>query len=406
MQRLSSAERLLRTIRGEPVDRIPILSPLDWTPMAREIEPGSWRDEPNYRGLVPLVAENCDFLVDLVVPEGSAAAERIEGQGGYETIAGGIFDRRFFLIPPEQVEVAEEETRDGQRSVAYLVHTPKGDLREVDEFPTDIDTTWASEPLIKEPEDVKRILSVPYRFDRPNLDAFFARREQLGDRGLAQIFVSSCITHISRMTGLQQFLEWVVTERPLIDRMLEEIYPRVQERLRYVLDHGAGPVFHFGGSEQATPPLMSNRLFDELVVKYDAPLMKMVRDAGKIVHVHCHGRVNTVLDRFIEMGVQFLDPVEPPPQGDTDLAEAKRRAAGRMTLIGNIEMVDLETETPDVIEERVRDAVCLGGRGHFILSASDFTISRVSDRMRENIRCFVEAGIKYGPFDGSNPCPC
>lgn len=67
MQRLSSAERLLRTIRGEPVDRIPILSPLDWTPIAREIEPGSWRDESNYRSLAPLVAENCDFLVDLVV---------------------------------------------------------------------------------------------------------------------------------------------------------------------------------------------------------------------------------------------------------------------------------------------------------------------------------------------------
>ena len=155
MQRLSSAERLLRTIRGEPVGRIPILSPLDWAPVAREIEPGSWRDEPNYRGLVPLVAESCDFLVDLVVPEGCPIA-----------------------------------------------------------------------------------------------------------------------------------------------------------------------------------------------------------------------------------------------------------LTGRMTLIGNIEMVDLETETPEVIEERVRDAVCLGGRDHFILSASDFTISRVSDRMRENIRRFVEAGIKYGILHGSNPCLC
>ena len=55
MRKLSSAERLLRTVRGEPVDRVPILSPLDWTPLSPDPAAGSWRDEPNYHSLIPFV---------------------------------------------------------------------------------------------------------------------------------------------------------------------------------------------------------------------------------------------------------------------------------------------------------------------------------------------------------------
>ena len=41
------------------------------------------------------------------------------------------------------------------------------------------------------------------------------------------------------------------------------------------------------------------------------------------IHVHCHGNVGTLLDSFVAMGVDSTDPVEPPPQGDIDIAEAK-----------------------------------------------------------------------------------
>ncbi len=147
---------------------------------------------------------------------------------------------------------------------------------------------------------------------------------------------------------------------------------------------------------------MSKRSFDEFIVKYEGRLWDLVRKAGKTVWVHCHGRAATVLDRFISGGVQLLDPVGTPTAGNIDIGPAKEQAAGAgMTLIGNIEMSDLPTCTPDEIEARVKKAVCDGGPKHFILAATDFAISRVDDHMRENIIRMIDTGLKFGTFNSS-----
>lgn len=63
-------------------------------------------------------------------------------------------------------------------------------------------------------------------------------------------------------------------------------------------------------------------------MKVDSKGLNVIHDAGRLAWVHCHGKMNPVLDRFIEMGVDCLNPVEPPPMGDILLSDAKRRAGG------------------------------------------------------------------------------
>jgi uroporphyrinogen-III decarboxylase len=290
------------------------------------------------------------------------------------------------------------------RCVRYRVQTPNGDLLATDGVkPGVVDTVWELEPLVKDVEDAEKLLSVPYRFDKPDLSPFFAARKRLGDRGVAAIFVTTPMVMVTRVTGLQKFMEWSLLERPLVDRLIETAWERVAERLQFVLEQGVGPLIRIGGCEQATPPLMSNRDFDEFIVKYEGRLWQMVRRAGPktghILWVHCHGKIATVLDRFIEGGVQLLEPAEPPPQGDIELAEAKRRAAsGPMTLMGNIEVSDLEKCSADEIEAQVRRAICEGGRQRFILGASAQAVSAIDNHLRANMVRFIEAGVKYGTF--------
>jgi uroporphyrinogen-III decarboxylase len=404
MQRLSSKERILRTLAGQPTDRIPIFAPIPWHPLSPDPTPEEWKAQPNYRQLISLAAEFCDFYVTLDIPERNPLEVRGES-ARIHGIPTGVFDRRFFLTPAERVEVFERGKRDGCEYTAYRVHTPKGDLTTLDAVIPGVDTLWSLEPLIKDVDDAEKILSVPYRFDPPDLIDYITNLERLGERGVAVCFVSSPLVMVSRMMDFQTFLEWTVTERALLERMLQTIQERLAERLAYVLEKGVGPIIRFGGCEQATPPMMSRRFFDELVVKYEAPLWRMVREAGRVLWVHCHGKVSTVLERFLELGVQMLDPVEPPPQGDIHLAEAKRQAArGPMTLVGNIEMSDLQMSSEEEVEQKVSEAICRGGREHFILGVSDVTISAVNDRLRDNITRFVEAGIRYGTFGNDSPC--
>jgi len=392
--KLSSKDRLLRTIAGEPVDRVPIWPPVPWHPLAPAPRPGTWQASSNYQDLVSLAEQHGDLLVGLGITERSSAPEPI-GASGRPAFA--LFERRFFLCPPDRIDVTETTRPDGSRAMEYRIRTPKGELRGRDETRAGMDTVWQIEPLVKDTEDAERLLSVPYRFDGADLSACFAGAERLGDRGLPYVWLSSPVVMVTHVIGLQRFLEWTITERRLLDRMIQAIYERVAERLQCAVDAGAGQIYRIGGCEQATPPLMSKRLFDCFVLGYERPLWQMVRKAGKIVWVHCHGKIATVLDDFVDGGVQMLDPVEPPPQGDIEIAEAKARARrGPMTLVGNIEWNALQHREPDEIEAAVQRAICDGGHQHMILGASADAISEPDERLVRNIRRFFESGLRYG----------
>ena len=57
---------------------------------------------------------------------------------------------------------------------------------------------------------------------------------------------------------------------------------------------------------------------------------------------------------------------------------------------------DGEDAEPDEIEEKVRRAVCDGGKAHTILYPSAVGISMVGERYRDNAIRYIEAGLKYG----------
>ena len=144
--------------------------------------------------------------------------------------------------------------------------------------------------------------------------------------------------------------------------------------------------------------MMSPAQWEQWVVPYDGEIMRMIRerDSATLIHVHCHGRVGTLLESFIAMGVNSTDPVEPPPQGDIEFADAKRLAAGRLTLYGNMEFVDMERATPDEIEAKVRHAIEDGGKQHTVLYPSAAPHERHTERFLANAERYIQAGLKYG----------
>ena len=75
------------------------------------------------------------------------------------------------------------------------------------------------------------------------------------------------------------------------------------------------------------------------------------------------GETEGVLESFVEMGCDCLNPVEPPPMGDVTLAEAKARVGDKMALEGNIQQGDFYRCTPEEMEELVKTAIREGAPG-------------------------------------------
>ncbi|MGD8237083.1 MAG: hypothetical protein PVH68_00905, partial [Armatimonadota bacterium] len=158
---LSSAERLMRTIRWEQADRVPMLSPVPLNPIQWRAAPPTegWQAEPKFREVAELALEHCDFFIR---PRGMPP----------------LFDRRFLLIPREYIEVESRERVGDRVVVTTRVRTPRGDLRTKDEHEPGISTGWYTEPLLKDKDDVERLLSVPFEFDEPDLTECRAASEE------------------------------------------------------------------------------------------------------------------------------------------------------------------------------------------------------------------------------------
>ena len=113
--------------------------------------------------------------------------------------------------------------------------------------------------------------------------------------------------------------------------------------------------FYSGGPEVATPPLMAPRLFTRFVTPYQKKIVGILHKHGFLAGIHCHGRVRLVLDDLLEIGMDTLEPIEPPNQGDITLRELLKKVAGRICLMGHIQDQDFYRLPPGGMRQKVRE---------------------------------------------------
>ncbi len=386
-----SSRRVMAAYRSGGMDRIPIASPISWSPLSdvdRE-RPGGWRGRPEFIEVARMVQEHCDPMPPCnTVP--------------YPNVFGGVSYWRFLQAPSESIETRPPEQLSASRwRHTTVLHTPKGDLSWSYDKDDCIETQWDRVKPIRSPSDVERMLSAPYRFDPPapeEFEPFRKYRKEAGPYCLGGGHICSMVAMLVGMMPYEMVLEWVLTEPTLIKALAHAWLERTRPKVEFLLDRGVGPFWHFNGVERACPPMMGPKQWEELVLPYDGEIVRLIRerDPGSLIHVHCHGKVGRLLPLFLAMGVDSTDPVEPPPQGDIRFKDARGLVGDRMTLYGNIEFLDMERCTPGEIEEKVRAAIEDGGRERTVLYPSATPHEQHSGRFTANAIRYIEAGLRYG----------
>jgi uroporphyrinogen-III decarboxylase len=265
-----------------------------------------------------------------------------------------------------------EERCDGPHLI-QTVHAPGRDLTAV--WTTTARTTACTEPLCKNIADVEALLAIPYVGPHPDLDAWRAWRAWAGDDGLAVMGLANGLCYPNDMLGTETCSLLWAAEPEIIRRMAataaERTFRVVEEACR-----GGVDCFRIVGGEYATQ-LMGRRAWDELVVPYDRPLIDMIHSYGAIAHYHNHGSMGRFLEDIAALGIDSLDPVEQPPYGDMDMAEAMARIGDRVCLVGGLDDMEILETRPlgevlrlgaDLLERVGRRGYMLGGTSSGIYS--------------------------------------
>jgi uroporphyrinogen-III decarboxylase len=195
----------------------------------------------------------------------------------------------------------------------------------------------------------------------------------------------------------EQYMYLYSLNRNKFRMVLDFFAGRLYDFLGSLLEQDAGPLFRIIGPEACTPPYMPPESFREFVVDYDTPMIEKIHRAGCFARVHCHGKIARITDMILEMAPDALDPVEAPPGGDIEFADAKRILGQEICLMGNIQESLFELYTPEKVREEVLKIMEIGARGgRFVLlpTATPITIPLPS-RVEENLFAYAETGLSF-----------
>jgi len=317
MKKLTPRERLERAYFHQEMDRPGVYIRRGWP-----------KDDPTYAPLIKLVDEKTDLKFGWSLKSPSA----------------GI-----------RTETRTEPVSEDFQRIVTTMHTPKGPLT-ASRFVSLKGRPGLSETyFIKDERDIERYLSLPGPLVGGETDSFFKLKQEVGDRGIVEASIgSNPAGHAAAIFGSEAFAILSVTHRDLVHQVLERETQILLGRLKHQLAAGIGPFFNMAGQEYVAPPLHSPRDFRDFNVAYDKRLTDLVHEAGGRVHVHCHGSVRRLLDLFVEMGVDVLHPIEPPPMGDCPAKAAKQALRGKICIEGNIQIGDMYEASVENIEAQTR----------------------------------------------------
>lgn len=285
-----------------------------------------------------------------------------------------------------------------------VTKTPKGDLTQIHYRPKDGSPGYIKKHLIETVEDAEKWLSIPHRIVEPSVEveSYFELKRKTGDRTMLMVSIGEAMYSIQALMGSEVYSIWMVMETDLLHEMIRRSYERIENLVKYYLAHDVGDYYGWVGPELCIPPLASPEDFREFVFRYDKPIIDLIHDAGKLVWVHCHGDMEKVLIDFVDMGVDCLNPIEPPPVGGLTLAEAKELIDGRMALDGGVQNGDNDLLEPEEMVRVVEETVAMGKPGGcFILgqTSSPTTWPTLSEKHIANYRAFVETGVRLASYD-------
>lgn len=138
---------------------------------------------------------------------------------------------------------------------------------------------------------------------------------------------------------------------------------------------------------------ISGDFYKRFVLPYEKSIVNHIhKETDLPVYVHTCGAIGDRIDLMAEAGYDGIDTMDPPPLGNTEIGDVKRRFGDKIFLKGNLDPVNvlLKGTKEQVYNKAVRLIEEAGGGGGYILSTA---CSAAPEAPPENIKQLYRAAV-------------
>ncbi len=370
---LNTRQRVIATLEGSLPDRVPVT-----LYEMSDLSLGAWYlDEPSARPLLDAQRE----LGDSIVMTGLNMLEWI--------------DDPYVVRSSSELVGSSTITRQ-------TIPTPLGDLTGVYRKDPHLATTWQLKGFVESAEDARKFLSIPVEPHQVDLKQLRRQIAHGGEKAFVEVSLGDTLGYVVSLFHYDCFALMLADDEGLVMEMMRTTHESLRSSLAQACSEVRGVGFRFWGPEYAGPSLLHPRYFEKLVVDFLGELIRIVRNSGNYAILHAHGKLAGILDMIEALGPHALEPLEvlPATTGDVSMEYLKERLGGKIALWGGVQCSELDTQTPEYIDARVRELMsqAKAGGGYLLLPTGVPIELPIPSKAAANYRAYFEAGRKYGSY--------
>ncbi|HBG26883.1 MAG: hypothetical protein A2Y10_11305 [Planctomycetes bacterium GWF2_41_51] len=371
---MNSRERLLKVLNGEIPDRVPVSTYELCGFNSKAFE----NNDPSYYELMQKIRQDTDCVCM------------------WEPLSNVKFLESSF---PVEMEIRQSRENDAQ-IINKIIHTPKGDITNTTKVIDNVHTVWQTEHWCKNVDDVEKALSVPYEPAEYDISDYQRIKNEVGSNGIIMASLADALCFAADLMNFGDYTVWAMTDTDHFIKTLERIHSRIMENLKRMLDVNVVDLYRICGPEYASPPYMPPQLFEKFVVPFVSEMTELIHSKGAKVRLHCHGKINKILDLICKTGCDAIDPCEAPPDGDIELSEVKKRISSKICIFGNIQLKLLETADTENIKMAVQNCMNAAKKdGRYIIMPTAAPINTpLSPKTQQNYDTFINSALSLGTY--------
>jgi len=173
--------------------------------------------------------------------------------------------------------------------------------------------------------------------------------------------------------GYQDFCLFTLTDPEFIDDFQKYVHEYSLKELEMYLQYPLDAIKIASGLITSSGSMIAPEMLDQYEFKFIKEQCDLIKSYNKKIIFHIDGRVKDWIPKFLELGMDILNPVDPSADGQ-DIYELKNIFGSQVTFCGNINVDEvLLNGTPEDVKSDVNNHIekLAPGGGYIVASSHD-----------------------------------